>query len=95
MRKLAWLVPALALAGCGTPENSPPAEGAATTDAPAAAATETPAGAAPGAPPAMTLPPPGTGGPIKAGSTVAFHYVLKADGKVQQDSHSGPVANER
>jgi peptidylprolyl isomerase len=40
------------------------------------------------------MPAPGTGGPVQAGSTVYFHYVMSADGKVQLDTRMrGPLTH--
>ncbi len=77
--RIVWILPVIALAGCAKPEDSAPGG----TPDPSAAP-----GAAPGE---MASAPaaPGTGGPIQPGSKVTFHYQLKADGKVQQDSHAG------
>jgi peptidylprolyl isomerase len=73
-----WLVPALLLTGCGTPEETPPQPAQETAPAPDAAA--------PGAPVARTLPPAGSGGPVKPGTTVHFQYKMIVDGEVQMDT---------
>lgn len=85
-----WLVPALLLAGCGTREETPPQPG----QDPAAGQTTTPPAGQTTAPPAVqpapgtrVLPPPGSGGPVKPGATVHFHYKMSADGEVQMDTH--------
>ena len=84
MRALApWILPALLLAGCGTKETTPPPPA---QEQPAPDASSAPA-------PALdpTLPAPGTGPAIQAGTKVHFHYRMLADGEVQMDTHSrGP-----
>lgn len=80
---LLCLVAALFVAGCGkaskTAEDQPPAAAQPPADTSAAPVLTMPA---PG-----TTPAPGSGGPIKAGSKVTFHFAMKVDGKVVQDSH--------
>lgn len=81
-----WLVIGLFVAGCGNAQKS------AQEETPGALSeTPPPAEIQPGAegiPPIPATPAPGSGGPIKAGSKVTFHFVMKADGKVVEDSHS-------
>ncbi|MFN8179187.1 MAG: peptidylprolyl isomerase [bacterium] len=94
---LTWLLAAVLVAGCGNAQKNAektPGAGASATNPGAApspsnpSSAPNPALAQPGQPPQpVQPPPPGSGGPIKAGSTVYFNFVMKADGKVVQDSH--------
>lgn len=88
-----WLVIGLFFAGCGNAQKNP-------QDTTPGAVSETPPGETqpgevqPGAESAPTsTPPAGSGGPIKAGSKVTFHFVMKADGKVMEDSHAKAPAS--
>jgi peptidylprolyl isomerase len=74
-----WLLAVLFVAGCGNSQKDTQAEGS-------GALSETP-GATES--PSTSTTPVGGGGPIKAGSKVAFHFAMKVDGNVVQDSHQG------
>jgi peptidylprolyl isomerase len=90
---LVCLVAALLVAGCGkapkTAEGQPPADAAPAPESQAQPDTQAPPATTPMSinQAAPATPAPGTSGPIKAGSKVTFHFAMKVDGKVVQDSH--------
>ena len=84
------IVTTLLLAGCGGREQAPSPD-----EQPSAGATPPPAaqpesGTMPPAP--KPLPPPRSGPAMQHGTTVHFHYVLKAEGEVHADTHGGEPA---